>query len=322
MNLDSILSKVRGLVNKAEHPETPPAEAQACREAADRLMLKYAIDQATLRQSMPEAQRMKPSIMDIDIVEVGSPYEIYFTNLVMIICEHTRTQAVFFGLNYPSDLLEYYDKYSNRPQIRAKIYGFEADLKYFEILYTTLLLHMSNGIDPKINPALSDDENSYNLRMAGYQWADIARMFYAKGHEFGWDGVANGNGYMKFTGYWKRAANREAARRGEKHVHIPAKKNIREIWRKNFARSYTSTLRVRLANARNSREVTGELVLRADMDAIRALLEKDNPNLKTSAAIDDTPYNDEAWKAGDRHAASADLNYFAQADSNSRHEIG
>lgn len=41
--------KVRALLARAEHPETPEAEAQACAAKAAELMLRHAIDEAALR---------------------------------------------------------------------------------------------------------------------------------------------------------------------------------------------------------------------------------------------------------------------------------
>lgn len=41
--------RVRALLDRAEHPETPEAEAQACAAKAAELMLRHAIDEAALR---------------------------------------------------------------------------------------------------------------------------------------------------------------------------------------------------------------------------------------------------------------------------------
>ena len=41
--------KVRALLSRAEHPETPEAEAQACAAKAAELMMRHAIDEAALR---------------------------------------------------------------------------------------------------------------------------------------------------------------------------------------------------------------------------------------------------------------------------------
>jgi hypothetical protein len=42
-------ARVRALLSRAEHPETPEAEAQACAAKAAELMMRHAIDEAALR---------------------------------------------------------------------------------------------------------------------------------------------------------------------------------------------------------------------------------------------------------------------------------
>src|SRR4051812_36022106 len=47
--------RVRALLSRAEHPETPEAEAQSCAAKAAELMMRHAIDEATLRADRGEA---------------------------------------------------------------------------------------------------------------------------------------------------------------------------------------------------------------------------------------------------------------------------
>ena len=60
MEMDQALDKVRKLINKAEHPDTDPAEAKIYRAKADAMMLQYAIREASLNAARPEAERSKP----------------------------------------------------------------------------------------------------------------------------------------------------------------------------------------------------------------------------------------------------------------------
>jgi hypothetical protein len=45
---DAVLARIRKLLAMAEHPGTPPAEAEAAATAAERLIVKHAIDEALL----------------------------------------------------------------------------------------------------------------------------------------------------------------------------------------------------------------------------------------------------------------------------------
>ena len=46
--------RVRALLDRAEHPETPEAEAQACAAKAAELMMRHAIDEAAVRAARGE----------------------------------------------------------------------------------------------------------------------------------------------------------------------------------------------------------------------------------------------------------------------------
>lgn len=307
--LDNILSKVRGLVQMAEHPGTPENEANAFRAKADALMLQYAISQAQLRDSQPADKRLMPDKTRVDMCGSDSPYVKSFITLCGVINDHTRTKAVFYNAVMDEKLMAAYYKYKNRaPTVYADVYGFEGDLKYFEIMYTTLLLHMSNGIDPKPDQSLSDDVNSFNLRMAGLNWGEISRMYYRMGHPKGWDGSTET--YMACSGYWKRVCNREARRRGVEKIHIPGKVTdaARVNWRLNFAQSYVSKIAQRLWIVRNNRASGADLILKSSFDAIDKMIKSDHPNVEgMDMKGDHVAYNEQAWAAGNHHATTVDL---------------
>jgi Protein of unknown function (DUF2786) len=310
VRLDSILSKVRGLVTKAEHPDTPEAEARLCREKADAMMLKYAIKQATLRDSTPAASRAKPGHIEVIVCEAGSPYETSFGSLIATVCEHTRTKAMLRGAGSDEKTRFYWRNVTGKPlMMTAQVYGFESDLRYFEILYTTLLLHMSNGIDPKFDVTAGDNANAYSLHNAGFNWGQIARMAWLVGHEFGWDGKDCASRGIAYPGqHWKKCYNKEIRLRGEEAVHLPAKftDSAREVYRLNFARSYVATLEKRLWLAREGRTTGAELILKSAMDEVTKMCADEHPNAKPMERKD-VPYNEVAWQAGNSHAKSADI---------------
>lgn len=311
MNLDNVLSKVRSLVQRAEHPSTPPEEAATCRAKADELMLKYAIDQAQLRESQPAASQMMPGKIVIDLCDAGIPYESQFTMLVMVICEHTRCQALFYGAQMDKSALDSWKIVYGDFKVTAEIYGFESDLKYFEILYTTLLLHMSNGIDPRPDPNLSDDENAYNLHNSGLNWGEIARLYYPArdAQNGGWNGIKVPPGEFYPGKVWSRAYTRYLRNNKGTAVSLPPKftEAARTNWRQNFAESYVATLRRRLYMARSGRSAGSDLILRSSMEAINDLMKKEHPHSKTMEPGKRVEYNAAAYKAGNDHAQSADL---------------
>jgi uncharacterized protein DUF2786 len=176
VELNKVLSKVNGLIAKAEHSETPAEEAQACREAADRLMLKYAIDEATAEAARPAAQRSKP---DKVTVVVGPYNEVIgqLAGLMSTIARHCRCQV----RHYTSSGRDENDQYV----YHSTVYGFQSDLRYFEILWTTVRLHMLGILRPAVNRNESVEANAYRLHEAGYNWLEIAQMY-------GWSKVTYG----------------------------------------------------------------------------------------------------------------------------------
>src|SRR3954447_1427343 len=63
---DRVLERVRKLLATAEHPNTPPAEAEAMSEKAAELMARYAIDQALLEQV--DGARQGPQRKDVRVL--------------------------------------------------------------------------------------------------------------------------------------------------------------------------------------------------------------------------------------------------------------
>src|SRR5262245_6156970 len=66
-----ILDRVRKLLAKAEHPSTPPAEAEAMSAKAAELMARHAIDEALLDEA-----RSDRSTPERRIVRVEAPYAV------------------------------------------------------------------------------------------------------------------------------------------------------------------------------------------------------------------------------------------------------
>lgn len=295
MELSTVLKQVRSLVNLAEHENTPPAEAQLAREKADALMLKYAIDQAQLEAAKPIADRGKPEFAefptasDMDIAaKVGW--------MMGVVAQHTRCK------------IRAYTRYDQEQRCwMSTVYGYESDLRYFEILYTTLRLHMLGVLRPRPQADLSDDENAYRLHSAGYNWLEIAEMY-------GWrkvppsavtdlryDGKVSDELYDRFLdgkaevwhnrntdeyktnwqigSYWKRACQRAAAKRGETHTRISAGGS--STYRTSAADGYVSRIHRRLRDTQAARAGAGELVLANRERDLEDFVRETNPSAYT-----------------------------------------
>lgn len=346
VNLDRTLARVRALIAKAEAEIAPGAtdtereyalkEQQAAREMADALMLRYAIERATVNASLPAAERVKPMKISVEIGAHDSDILGYIAQLATDIAAHCRCKIRAYGQ---------YD-YQAKAWV-AKVYGFESDVKYFEYLYTTLRLHMLGVLIPKFDPTLSMEENCYRLHEAGYNWLEMAAMQ-------GWRKFPNQEGVPghliryynqqldeekpagQVGGMYKRPYYAACKIKGETPKKIAA--GATEGFRRGAALGYTDQLRRRLRQVRVAREgqsTNGQaLMLRSSFEDVEAMYREDNPELfvKVVVETDGKParkvrmkaykapsINFQGYGAGVSHANKADLN--AGMNGGSRREI-
>lgn len=312
MELNDVLRKVRALVATAEHENTSPAEADAAREAADKLMLKFAIDEAALDASRPVEERGGPETIEVDLDGTGTGLIGHFTWLVDVVAHHCRSRV------------RAYSRYDRENRVwMAKVYGFKSDLRYFEIMYTTLRLHMASALSQKWDDDAPYDANIYRLHNAGFNWADLARMRgWIKEHSRYYPDIKNPYRApftsevipsTKMGASFKAAYMRECKRLGSEPVQIPAGGS--KTYRRSAASGYVSRISQRLIMVEKGRDKaeTGGLVLRRD--DLDAFFRDQNPDLFPEQEYDGLktrkyvppPFNYGAYSAGSRHADTADL---------------
>jgi hypothetical protein len=171
---DAMINKIQALLNSAEsHRESGQEEAANNFMAkADELMAKYQIDAAILAAAnkdkakpveMPERVRFQFAGMD-------SPIATSLYNLCIRVAQHY--DCAFHG-------------YSNG---FGDFIGLPSDIKFAEMVYTSLRLQLLRKIDPKVDMQRSYDENVYILHEAGINWErtcsqmNIARMHWMEEH--------------------------------------------------------------------------------------------------------------------------------------------
>jgi len=309
MDLSKTLKTIRGLYAKAESLEAMGSpdnikEADTYRAKADGLMQQYAVEEWQLLNVA--ATGLKPSKIRIEIGMWDSPFRDETATLVYIVakfCKCASIQIMDSG------------KYRGTEDW-CEVYGYESDLRYFELLYTSLFLHMSGAIFPKPNPALSLGENAYILHNAGMNWFDIAKAY-------GWREVTSRPGEAKYMyvneslhpgeriswaksiGRIKAAYVAEIARRGEVFFRIPPSGS--ETFRRNAAQGYLTQIRSRLTKMAGERGAGTELVLRDKTQNVADMLAAEHPDKKASGTKN-LRYNHDAYQLGVRHANMADLN--------------
>jgi hypothetical protein len=121
---DALLVRVRKLLAVAEHPATPPAEAEAAARAAERLIVKHAIDGALVAARSETRGRPELRSLDIDPPYVSAKMVL----LANVAAAHTVEVVTRSGSS------------------RATIIGFRSDLDGVELLYTSLLLQAATAV--------------------------------------------------------------------------------------------------------------------------------------------------------------------------------
>ena len=313
MPLDKVLSKVRALTERAEHHATPPLEAQLCRRRADALMLKYAVTRAMADSKLPPTAQSKPMIVEIALGDYSDILG-YIGRLAGDLARHSRCRI----RNYTA----WHDG-----QWHSKVYGFEHDLRYFEVLYTTTRLHMVSAMIPRFEPGKSLEENVYEIHNAGYNWLEIAEID-------GWRKLPQAMHPEVKVPYkhedgriqpatmvgsrYKRACIRAARVRGETRLSIPAGRS--KIYRKSAAQGYTSRINRRLIDLERARPTSAAVVLASSAHSLEDFFKEHNPDLFEVAPDTEAtpkrgrprvfkpgPFDESAYYRGVAYANTADL---------------
>jgi Protein of unknown function (DUF2786) len=128
---DDVLARIRKLLALAEHPATPEGEADAAARAAERLIAKYAIDEALLEAASPT-----PATPEIRTLVIEKPYASAKTLLLGAVSNAHGVRAVSLRGVEP---------------LRVTLVGFTSDLQVVDLLYTSLLLQATTSLRRQAN---------------------------------------------------------------------------------------------------------------------------------------------------------------------------
>ena len=150
-----ILERVRRLMARAEHPETPGPEAELALREANKLMTRHAIDEAVLRSKQSEAERRAPVVEKWHWMESYSEHSAYLRTMLAAIARYNRCRAVV----------------SFRAPYEVTVVGMAEDAAWVQQLYTTCYLAFLGRLNPKWD--LADFDGSvYRHKVAGFTWIE------------------------------------------------------------------------------------------------------------------------------------------------------
>lgn len=154
----ALLARVRKLLAKAEAVGVTPEEAQAFTAKAAELMAKYGIDRALLAAQRPETDRPADRVLDID-----NPWARVQAHLVCGLAAVLRCQCVVLARPTPGT--------------RIHMFGFASDLERTEVLYTSLLVQMWQGLIAAEVPGWSRSPRAWRRSwLLGFTSAVVSRV--------------------------------------------------------------------------------------------------------------------------------------------------
>jgi hypothetical protein len=231
-DFDKILDRVRKLLSLADHPNTPPHEAELSRNRAEALMLKYRIEEATMVAKGFHGQSnggLTPVWRVMTIASYDSEFVDYYRAIAATCASHVGSVGV--------------TKYENGYMVLETV-GYLTDLTYLEVLMTSCILEFGKRLEPKYDPNLSDAENIYAMRSAGMERKRIARLVYGDWETENEMKAKN----RKVTRIFKD----ESLRRGENPDEVLGRGNNMQTFRRSYAEGFRDQISMRLWRMRTS----------------------------------------------------------------------
>lgn len=232
---EGIMRKIQALLERAAHPATPQAERESSQDMADRLMAKYRLDRAMLNFDKKKDERRQPSHREYDEIKL-------VTEDITVTMRDVKEE---YGIQWVIDdlrtaIYSHAGCRSARKFGKLTVVGFEEDLFFGDMLWTTIFQDIVTKMFPRWNSSLGFDENVFNLKNAGFGWPQVREAGLAVG-------AADRNGVLTAENAGSKlrtAYNRHCKKIGyEKPATQPRQPGL---WRRSFVDSYATRIRQRM----------------------------------------------------------------------------
>lgn len=158
-----LLRRVRALVAKAEGTDNQH-EADAFRAKAESLMLKYRIEQHELGDQH-EDNVVRDTQYDFNWYE--GPHGSSLFTLMQYVARHCNVKVVTWRPSWHS--------------MTIPVVGMDSDREYFDMLFTSIMLEFTRGLEPQVDKSKTMIENMVRLKESGQQWLRIAEQLWMAG---------------------------------------------------------------------------------------------------------------------------------------------
>lgn len=243
-----IMSKIMKLLERANHPNTPPAEAALAAERAEALMAQHQIDRMDLKPE--EKSKVVQDHWDLRLGDTDSNFHWHIRSLMEAVLKHCGIR-VHPTAGWVKDEDGNTD-YSSR---RFTVVGFPEDMAYAEQIWYRVFLEFVRSLNPKWDSSKSLGENSYHFLRAGIKWSAIWRAAFDNQPETGYPSPRGGRTVIiadpaktKYNSSLKQAVKEymQDNELGEYSAHTQR----HNTYRNSFVESYSSTIRRRLRDMR------------------------------------------------------------------------
>lgn len=237
---DKMIQRVRSLLERAGHAETPEEERAACLAKADELMHKYRIERAML--NFDHRDQAKEIISKKIPNEYSNEYSSILNSIYFSILRHAGAQ-VKMG----------YD------QLIAV--GYEEDIQFGMLLYTDVHREFVSRMFPAWDGWRSFEENVQRIKDSGRSWMDIVKMAPERYN-------LNANSGSRLRSAYKREYAKQGWEMPKQQTRTPEK------FRDSFASSFEDRILNRLRHYQKTNDGVDvndkvSLAVRTDQERIR-----------------------------------------------------
>lgn len=192
-SIDKMMESIRKLLAVADDTATTPEAAASYRAKAEMLITKYRIDAEAVYAKSTNLNFSTPIERDMVMCNFSSDYSNTYYSIMWWVANHVGARIITTTRTSATGGIDYV----------AKLTGFEVDLRFAEILYTSAFLAFQAHTEPTDDPAVDAETNTiFRLRHTGRMTrGEIATMLWGKQS-------SAGNGKVQ------KVYEREATRRG------------------------------------------------------------------------------------------------------------
>lgn len=228
--------KIRGLLAKADSAEKlgNDGEAAAFRAKAQEWMKRYQIAEEDALAVDPTL--VEPILVTIELTPPASDLTGYLPMIADVLARHCEVRLYHTTVAWTTH--------------RWQVVGYEGDVRYFELLWTSAYLMFSTRIDPHWDDTISTEENIHRMRRAGHTRREIAQRAFGDGNL-----PANRSKVQRIYVAQARAAGEDPAAAG---LGFQAKD-----YRREYAQAFVDRLTRRLREARDAVNAVGGVVVLA-----------------------------------------------------------